>query len=130
MPPAARLLVAAALAELVVAAWAGWAMAVARVAPSMAWAHGLRALHTEAALVGAWTGLALGIAWWIFPRPGGKRRYAAVLLAGGALLHIGVWLAGGGIRAGQALAAVGLIVAAASLVGRLARPVAPAPHSR
>ncbi len=125
MPPVARVLVAAALAQFVLAAWVGWALAVARVAPSFGWAHGLRALHIEAALLGAWTGLAIGIAWWIFPRHGGKRRHAGVLLVGGALLHLGVWLAGAGHRAGQALAAVGLVIAAAALVGRLARPATP-----
>lgn len=130
MPRPARLLVALALVQLVFAAWAGWALALARIDPGATWVWALRALHLEAALIGAWSGLALGIAWWILPRPGGRRRFAAALLAGGALLHGGVWLAGAGIRAGQALAAVGLIVAAAALVGRLARPVVPAPHSR
>lgn len=125
MPAAARFVVALALGQLLIAAWAGWAMALARVDPTAAWAHGLRALHGEAALVGAWSGLAIGVAWWILPRPGGIRPGAARLVAGALLLHAGVWAAGAGIRGGNLAAMFGLCVAASALFGRLRRLPAP-----
>lgn len=123
MPRAARFVVAIALLELVVTAWAGWALALARVDPDFAWAQALRALHVEAGLVGAWSGMAIGIAWWILPRPRRTRPFAPVLIAGALVLHAGVAGTGAGLRGGPTLAMAGLAVAAAALIGRLQPPL-------
>lgn len=125
MPAAARFVVALALGQLLIAAWAGWALALARIDPTAAWAHGLRALHSESALIGAWSGLPIGVAWWILPRPGGLRPGAARLVAGALLLHVGVWAAGAGVGAGNLVAMAGLCVAASPLFGRLRRLPSP-----
>jgi len=131
VPRLSRWLVRASLVCLVPGAWLGAALLAGPVVVPASSGALLRLLpiHVELLVVGWQVQLALGVAFWILPRAGGKRPAAGPAALGGVLVAAGVIVSVAGVLAsggwggstGPALETIGAAAFGGHVVVRLRR---------
>lgn len=122
MPRLSRWFIRAALLYLAMGFTIGALMLANKGMPFAAWLWRLRSTHIEVLLVGWTMQLALGVAYWILPRFGGKRGDETSAWAAFGLLNVGVLLVG--LEAALGLAPL------VGLAGKLAEVAAAAAFAR
>ena len=129
MPRLSTWLVRASLICLVAGALLGAALLSSPAVPALRGLERLVAAHVELMLVGWLMQLAMGVAYWILPRAGGKRPAGGLAAAGAAGVAAGLAAAVAGtvthapalVTAGRGLEAVGAALFGLHVVIRLER---------
>lgn len=90
MPLLSRLAVRASLLYLAAGACVGGVLLVDKGYPALVTGAGWSGLHREVLLMGWLLQLALGVAYWILPRRGGRRPRPRMAVVGLGLLNVGI----------------------------------------